>query len=787
MREDCSLNLGWKFHLGDVDNGQDGVFDDSDWISVAVPHDWSIAEPFDSQWASATGYLPGGIGWYRRELDLTTLSDNQRCFVYFDGVYCCSDVWINGHHLGNRPNGFVSFEYELTDFIHRDQPNVLAVRVDHSKFADSRWYTGSGINRNVKLVITEAVHVANWGVFAISEHVTPEGARMNVRASVVNQSLIQANGSVDVSLFSSAGECAANTTASLQISAGDTSEIGLSFTVAEPELWSPDNPNLYMLVTTVAVDGVATDITAIPIGIRSIRFDSQEGFFLNGSNIKLKGVCVHDDAGVLGTAVPAKVWERRLQTLKAAGVNAIRMSHNPHAEEVYHLCDTLGLLVQDEAFDEWEGGKNKWIDGWNVGVPGHDGYNEHFAAWGERDLRDMILRGRNHPSIIMWSIGNEIDYPNDPYSHPILDHGTNPQSYGWGYKPEKPHADRLGEVARLLVAQVKKLDTTRPTTAGLAAALISNETGCAEALDVVGYNYQEFRYNTDHERFPNRVLYGSENGMKWPMWQAVLDNPRICGQFLWTGIDYLGEAHGWPLRSNGAGLLDLAGLPKPEFYFRQSIWTSEPMVYIGTSLIPKGDEQTSLWSHRSAEPVWKGSPGDPLRLVCFTNCERVELKINDRSHGVLNLCDFSDHDVFWDVSYEEGTVEVTGFNGEQEVARHFLVSTGEPAAVMVSVLDAHLTANGVDIAHILIHVVDALGQPVYDAVNEVQISVTGPGVLRGLENGDHANHENGLCGTKHAYKGRLLGYVQSTGVAGEVIVTVNSPGLSGDRTMIPAT
>ena len=368
--------------------------------------------------------------------------------------------------------------------------------------------------------------------------------------------------------------------ASAVVPPGGEQSAGDVLSVPGPRLWSPEQPALYTLRTEVHHNGAVVDLEETSVGIRSIRFDPDAGFFLNDQNVKLKGVCLHDDAGALGVAVPPKVWERRLKTLKDAGVNAIRMAHNPHLPELYDLCDQLGFLVQDEAFDEWERGKNKWIAGWNVGTAGQDGTHEHFDEWSEADLGNMILRDRNHPSVIMWSIGNEIDYPNDPYTHEVLDRGASPQSYGPGYKPGNPHADRLGEVARRLAGFVRALDPTRPVTAGLASALMSNETGFADALDVAGYNYQEGRYAADHARYPRRVLYGSENGMRWDFWQAVAENPYVCGQFLWTGIDYLGEAGKWPTRSNGAGLLDLAGLPKPEYFYRQSLWAETPMVYL---------------------------------------------------------------------------------------------------------------------------------------------------------------------------------------------------------------
>jgi beta-galactosidase/beta-glucuronidase len=384
------------------------------------------------------------------------------------------------------------------------------------------------------------------------------------------------------------------------------------------------------------VNGKETDKWRDDVGFRRFHFDPDRGFFLNGENLKIKGVCLHDDAGALGTAVPAEVWERRLITLKEAGCNAIRMSHNPHADYFYKLADRLGFLVMDEAFDEWETGKNKWIEGWNVGTPGKDGYHEYFKEWSGRDLQDMMLRSRNSPSIIMWSIGNEIDYPNDPYSDPILNTGRNPQIYGKGYLSNHPPASRLGEISRQLVKVAKEIDTTRPITAALAGVVMSNTTAYPENLDIVGYNYQEYRYKEDHEKYPQRIIYGSENSMNLEAWQAVSQNSFISAQFLWTGIDYLGEAGKWPNRSNGAGLLDLAGNPKPQYFFRKSIWTEKPMINLNVTRIPDKVKDLTRFRYKSLQPSWNWDTDKKFRIICYTNCNEAVLFLNGKSKNKMN-------------------------------------------------------------------------------------------------------------------------------------------------------
>ena len=782
MRSTTLFNTGWRFYKGDVPAASLASFDDQNcddqnWRAVRLPHDWSIEGPFDSQWASATGYLPGGCGWYRKTFDLPEAYDGKKIFVQFDGVYCRSEIWINGHSLGTHPSGFVGFQRELTPFLLPGSTNTLAVRVDHTQFADCRWYTGSGINRNVHLVAVGPVHLQPWGIFATTPIVTSARAEVRVEAEVLNSSAVAVEAVIEHSLRGPEGSIAARCETMATLLPGAVQGVTSTLKVLSPGLWSPENPQLYSLQTRVLVGGEVVDMQETILGIRCIRFDADHGFFLNEQPLKMKGVCLHDDAGALGTAVPPQVWERRLKTLKEGGVNAIRMSHNPHLPELYDLCDRLGFLVQDEAFDEWEGGKNKWVAGWNVGTPSLDGYHDHFAAQAEPDLRAMIRQNRNHPSIVMWSIGNEIDYPNDPYTHEKFDEGTNPQVYGLSFQPEKPHASRLGEIARQLVAVAKTCDTSRPITAGLAAILIANEVGLADALDAVGYNYQEPHYPADHAAYPDRIIYGSENGMRLEFWQAVLDNEYICGQFLWTGIDYLGEAHQWPIRSNSAGLLDLAGFPKSEFYYRQSLWSDVPMVYLGTRDVPLGEEAVTFWTHKKAEPVWAGVVGTPVRVQCFTNCEEAELTLNGRSQGVRRLADAPERILVWDVPYEAGILTVAGRNQGQVAAQNSLRTSG-PARKLVAETDrVVLRADGLDLAHIAVSVVDENGVPVYDAAHEVTWTLHGPARLLGLESGDHSSHEDYQANHRKAFGGRLLGYVQSVETAGAVTIQLTAPGL----------
>ena len=556
------INTDWYFNLGDIKYGGAEFFDHSEWRKLELPHDWSVESVASPSLASCTGYLPGGIGWYRKDLDIPQNKEGNKVYVYFEGVYNNSEVFINGKWIGKRPNGYVSFMYDLTPYLNFGGRNVLAVRVDHSQDADSRWYTGSGIYRDVYLVYANPVHIGLWGV-SYSAKVNQKNAVLSVQAEVENTDKMPVTVKVLHEVFDRDGKKVGAGSRDYSLKADEMVKKELTISVAQPKLWSLENPYLYTIKTTLSKGGKVIDRTETQVGIRSLTFDPNKGFALNGKLMKVKGVCIHHDAGCLGVAVPKEVWRRRLLQLKEIGCNAVRMSHNPQATCVYELCDELGILVKDEAFDEWEYAKKKWITGWNKGKPGFQGSASYFREWSKKDLADMIRRDRNHPSIIMWSIGNEVDYPNDPYSHPVLDQAEIGQQHVRGYRKEQPRAERLGDIAKELVEEVKKHDLSRPVTAALAGAVMSNETDYPAALDVVGYNYTENRYQIDHEKYPNRILYGSETRHDLNAWKAVRDNDFIFGQFIWTGFDYLGEAGPWPSRGFTTGMIDLAGNIKP--------------------------------------------------------------------------------------------------------------------------------------------------------------------------------------------------------------------------------
>lgn len=779
-RSILDFNSGWKFFKGDVAEGQKTDLDDSKWRQLDLPHDWSIEGPFSKNNYSCTAYLPGGIGWYRKTFTVPDKESGKKVYIYFEGIYNNSEVWINGSYLGKRPNGYISFQYDLTPFINFGEENLIAVKVDHSLYGDSRWYTGSGIYRNVILITEEPVHIKQWGIYTRTSGVTSSEAHLSADISVVNETNHNVNIKV-ISTLKFGNETIARATGKVTLGSKEEKVVNQLFDVINPKLWSVDDPSLYSLVTELRGRELL-DNTVTMIGFRDLKFDPDKGFFLNGRNLKLKGICMHHDAGTLGSAIPLEEIGRRLDILKEMGCNAIRTSHNPFSPEFLDLCDSKGFMVIDEAFDEWELPKKKWLAGWNAGTPGKEGYAVNFKEWAKRDLRDLILRDRNHPSIIMWSIGNEVDYPNDPYTHPVLNTEANPQTWA-KFSETLPHADRLGEVAVELAAIIKNLDKTRPVTAGLASALMSNETGYSDALDVAGYNYQESRYKADHIKYPKRPLYGSENGMTLEMWNYVADNDYVMGQFLWTGFEYLGEAGRFPVRSNTAGIIDLAGNKKPEFFFRQSIWSEKPMVFIGTADKNAKSGPDNLWSHKRVEPVWNWTEGKMISVNAFSNCEEVELFLNNRSLGNKKMSDFVNRTISWDVPFEKGALKAIAKNKGQAVAEYELKTTGSPVKIVAECNEKIMKADRNDLAHILVTLCDEEGNPVYTAGNEIICEIDGPVRLLGMEDSNPANTEDYKDNKQHAYHGKLMIYLQSLDNSGKATIKLASENL-GEATVV---
>lgn len=770
------FNSNWRFNLSDVKEATTANFDDSKWRTLDLPHDWSVEGIYSPDKASCTGYLPGGIGWYRKTFTVPESQKDKRVYIYFEGVYNHSEVFINGIPVGKRPNGYVSFMYDLTPHIKTGQPNILSVRVDHSKERDSRWYSGSGIYRDVYMVYASPVHLDLWGVYFKATSITSKKAEVSVETTLKNDWNKEAELQVVNEIIDPAsGKVIATTTKKVKVEAGKKGIAQSSLAIANPKRWSLEQPTLYTLKTVVKQNGKEIDRNEQQVGLRTLTFDPNKGFALNDVWTKMKGVCIHHDAGVLGSAVPREVWKRRLVNLKAMGCNAIRMSHNPQAPDVYELCDEIGMLVMDEAFDEWEFAKRKWISGWNIGTPGFEGAASFFNEWSDRDLADMILRDRNHASIVMWSIGNEVDYPNDPYSHPVLDHANINQPMHGGYQPERPKAERLGGIAKRLAGIVRSLDSSRPVTAALAGVVMSNETEYPFALDITGYNYTEDRYAMDHAKYPNRVIYGSENGHSMSSWKAVRDNEYIFGQFLWTGIDYLGESGAWPSRGFYSGFLDFGGFLKPRGHFREALWSTKPVTYIGT--YPKQGDNNHLST--DAWPIWNYDKNQLIRVVCYTNAEKSKLFLNGSPVGEAKPLDDNTGVIYWDIPFQSGKLEVLGYDkNDQQICSYSIQSSSRPAEIKATP-DLTVLKKNRGVAQVVVQIVDDKGIPVMISEDEVTCELEGPGKLLGLEASNNSDMGNYSDAVQRVYHGRMIAYIQSTGSTGKINLKFSAPWLKG--------
>lgn len=775
------FNNNWRFNLSDVKEGSSPTLDDSKWRKLDLPHDWSVEGTLSPDKASCTGYLPGGIGWYRKSFTVPDSEKNKKVFIYFEGVYNHSEVFINGISVGKRPNGYISFMYDLTPHLKIGQENLLSVRVDHSLERDSRWYSGSGIYRDVYMVYASPVHLELWGVYFKATNITAKKADVSVETTISNELSVGAEVQVLHEITDPlSGKVIASGSKKQKLESKTKTTLTQNIAIPNPKRWSLEQPNLYTLKTIVKQNGKIIDQNEQHIGLRTLTFDPNKGFALNEVWTKMKGVCIHHDAGTLGSAVPREVWKRRLVTLKAMGCNAIRMSHNPQAPDVYELCDEIGMLVMDEAFDEWEFPKRKWIDGWNKGTPGFEGAASFFNEWSVKDLAGMILRDRNHASIVMWSIGNEVDYPNDPYTHPVLDHANINQPMHGGYKPDSPKAERLSGIAKRLTTIVRGLDTSRPVTAALAGVVMSNETEYPFLLDVAGYNYTEDRYAQDHAKYPTRVIYGSENGHSMQSWKAVRDNEYIFGQFLWTGIDYLGESGAWPSRGFYSGFLDFGGFLKPRGHFREALWSEKPVTYIGTYPQPRNKNHLST----DAWPIWNYEADQLIRVVCYTNAPKSKLILNGTEVGDVKGLDDNSGVIYWDIPFQSGKLEVVGLNKDgKEICNYSIQSSARPFEITAK---SDLTTIKKDrgVAQVVVQVVDEKGVPVTISEDEVTCTIEGPAKLLGLEASNNSDMGSYSDNVQRVYHGRLIAYIQSIGTSGKINLKFSAPWLKDARLVI---
>ncbi len=731
------LDPDWRFYQGESAGAESPGFDDSGWRKLDIPHDWSIEGPFDKNAATggAGGWLPSGVAWYRTTLDLPASAKDQRVWIEFDGVMAHSDVWLNGGHLGRRPNGYVSFRYDATRHAKPGGANVLVVKTDTSAQPASRWYTGAGIYRHARLVIAPPLHIAPWGVFVSTPVAGADAAVVEVGTTLANTTNQPARLVLKSEILDAAGKSVAIAESPAEPGPGAEVAVSQRIRVSSPALWSLESPSLHTLVSRVVADGEVIDETRTSFGIRTAEFRSETGFRLNGKNLKLKGVCLHHDGGALGAAVPLGVWQRRLKLLRELGVNAIRTAHNPPAPEFLDLCDRMGFLVMDEFFDCWTKGKNK-----------HD-YHLHFKDWSHTDLREGVLRDRNHPSVILYSVGNEI-------------HDT-------------PKPDHAKAILRGLVDICHEVDPTRPVTQALFRPNVSGDydNGLADMLDVIGTNYRDQELLQAWKDKPGRKIVGTEQGHERSTWAACRDHPQHSGQFLWCGIDYLGESRSWSLTVYNAGLLDRCGFVQPRGAERQSWWSEKPMVRVfrrvaRTEETPSDPGYEVLeWKRQQVLfPDWNPASDGPHaeNVEVYSNASEVELTLNGRSLG-RKAVRKDGAALNWNVPFEPGALTAIAFADGREVARDTLRTAGRVARVELvpDTTKAGLTWD--DVVHVEVRLVDENGTVVPNAARLVKFAVSGPGRLIAVDSGSVVSTEPFQADRRMTYQGRCLAILRATG------------------------
>jgi beta-galactosidase len=762
-RVTTSMDSGWRFLKAEAPGAEKPAFDDAAWRAVDVPHDWSIEGPYDEKNPTARGggYLPSGVSWYRKHFALPAGAAGRRVFVEFDGVMANSEVWLNGASLGRRPYGYIGFRYELTSHLKPGAraDSVLAVRTDTTVQPASRWYTGQGIYRHVRLVTTNPVHVAQWGLFVTTPRVTAEQALVHVQTTVVNQSAAARSIVLETALVDPEGHVLKAARSDAQsVPAGKSVDFQQDITVLEPKLWDLEHPRLYRAITRVLEGKLARDEETTAFGIRTARFDADTGFWLNDKNFKLKGVCLHHDGGALGAAVPSATWERRLTRLKQVGVNAIRTAHNPPSPEFLDLADRMGFIVMDET-----------IDAWTVGKPhAEQGYNLYFKDWWEADTRDTVLRDRNHPSIVIYSAGNEIhDIPNTELA----------------FKLFVPMRDLM-----------HKLDPTRPVTLAVFRPNVSHvyDNGFSELMDVVGQNYRENELIAAHKQKPERKVVGTENGHPREVWLALRDNAFYSGQFIWSGVDYLGEAD-WPTVMAGSGVLDHTGAFRPRTYERQSWWSDTPMVHATRRVAAPPRQPTDPGygtPERNVDVLFSDwNPSETAaheeNVEVYSNCDDVELWLNGQSLGSqARPADASART--WKVPYAAGVLKAVGRNKGQDAATHELRTAGAAARLLVSVDRSKLTHDWEDVVYAEVTVVDEHGVPVPSADDNVTFVVTGPALIAGVDNSDRASHAPFQGSQRRAYKGRCQAILRATAASGKITLSASAPGLANASVTLDA-
>jgi len=819
-RLELPADSGWKFTLGDPGNAEATSFADSTWRTVNLPHDWSIESrpEKDNPTGSGGGFFPTGIGWYRKFFSAPADWRGKRVSVEFDGVYRDATVYLNGHKLGTHPYGYTSFTYDLTANLNFKGPNVLAVRVDNSAQPNSRWYSGSGIYRHVRVVVTDPTHVAHWGVFVTTPKVLDGSATVSIQTKVANESAKPAGVTVKTTLYDHAGHEAGTKESPLTIAPGQEIEAAQEIAVSNPALWSPASPTLYRAISQIRKDGKLVDEVVTSFGIRSLSWSAEKGLLLNGTPVKLTGGSVHHDNGPLGAAAFDRAEERKVELLKAAGHNAVRTAHNQPSSAFLDACDRLGLLVLDEPFDTWEAHKVKFD------------YGTNFDEWWKRDVSALVLRDRNHPSIVIWGIGNEI---------PELE------------------VEKGRELGKQLADQVRALDTTRPLTLAFPGTTTTpNAEAVFSQLDIAGYNYNILpTYEADHRQLPKRLMLTTESfpAKVFPLWQISHDNPFVIGDFTWTAMDYLGESgigawsygtpqqeqiathvmssmmttdtvdkmflgmtngvdmmaamtqgnadpavtaalavmfHGYPWHAAVCGDLDLTGFRRPQSYYRDIVWNGGDRVFAAVRLPePEGKKIIAVgWATYPTLPTWSwpGQEGKELQVEVYSGAEKVRLFLNDKLIGEKSTGRDQEFKATFSVPYAPGTLKAVGMRGDKPVAESVLTTAGKAIGLRVTSDRTVVQADGQDLSYLVVEAVDADGRLQPHADQELQFSISGPGTIAAVGNGDGQDADAYQGDRRKLFQGRALVVVRTSKQSGPITVKASTPGLSDGSIKIEA-
>ena len=792
--EPVSFNEGWKFYKGEASNAQNLNFDDSDWRDQNLPHDWAIEGPFDIQYNARCGGLPfHGEGWYRKSFNISKKAKGKHVTVHFDGAMYNAKIWLNGVLIGHRPNGYIGFSVNLSEHLNYGVENLIAVQLTPEDLS-SRWYPGAGIYRNTWLEINNPVHVAKWGTFITTPVITNELANINIQTEIENTTSINKTITIQTQIFSRENKELSSVSETISVNKNEISIINQNTEIINPKLWGLQSPYLYRAETKLFEKGNLIDTYNTSFGVRTINYGSEFGFKLNGEPTRFQGVCLHHDLGPLGTAVNRRATERQLEIMQDMGVNAIRTSHNPPSPEQVRLCDEMGLMIQIEAFDMWEKPKVE------------NGYSKFFNEWHEQDLRDMIRAFRNSPSVVMWSIGNEILEQSDKINGAVI--------------------------ANELALICKEEDPTRPTTAGFNYYPAPIKNGLADAIDLVGWNYKPRKYKEIIDQQPDWIIYGSETSstvssrgvyhlpiekyelheslqitsydLIGPPWayppdiefESLENNPNNLGEFIWTGFDYLGEptpfggkdnsTNGywngdWPARSSYFGAVDLCGIPKDRFYLYQSQWTTKPMVHV----LPH-------WN-------WKGMEGKEIPVFSYTNCDEVELFVNGKSYGKkikgidktpipINFIDWeggryqgdfmSPYRLHWNVPYQAGEIKVVGFIDGKKVTEKQIKTAGKPARIELIADRELIKSDGEDMVFVTVRVVDKEGNLCPNSVNLINFEIQGQGAIVAVGNGNAATTEPFQSNKRKAFSGQCMVFIKASKDAGHINLKATSEGLT---------